>query len=108
MSLRLIIGGLITASPALVGWIVAIVLVVVMFSRGGGKAERFLAAGASLMLASSLIAAFTDAFVESLRDGMSVGIAISRILWAQRIVGLAGTISLVYAFWIKFKVKAHA
>ena len=109
MSLPLIISGLVTAGPPLVGWIVAIILAVVMLRRGGGRAERLLVIGVSLMLVTSLIHALMVGLPVWLQDtGMSVGTVISRVLLMRSLITLAGIVCLVYAFWIKFKVKSHA
>ncbi len=109
MSPPVILRGLITAAPPLAGWIVAIVLAVVMLRRGGGKAERLLFAGVSLMLVNSLILVLSEGLAMWLHDtGMSLGSAFSGVLWVGRLISLAGIICLVYAFWIKFKVKSYA
>lgn len=53
------LSGLIGIAPFLAAWIVVIVLASLMLRRGGGKAERFLVAGASLMLAKTLFGGFS-------------------------------------------------
>ena len=91
-------------------WILAIVLALIMLSRRGGKAEWFFLAGASLMVvnyAFGLLVHLWERQILALAGG-SPGAAISRILSVQRLIGLAGTVCLVYAFWIKFKVTSHA
>ena len=80
-----------------------------MLKRGGGKAERFLFAGASLMLVRSIVSTLTDFIIMWLSDTVtSVGAVIAPVLWSQALLSLAGTICLVYAFWVKFKVTSNA
>ena len=103
---RALIGGLLTASPSLVGWIVALVLAVIMLRRGGGRAERLLVAGISLMLVNTLITIPMGGLAMWLSDtGMSVGTVLSRVLWVRGLISLAGIVCLVYAFWTRFKVN---
>ena len=104
------IGGLISSAPALVGWIVAIVLATIMLRHGGGRAERFLLAGASLILSKSLIVIPTPALITWLTvDRGMTNVEVVSVLSVFHIVisciGLAGIICLVYAFWIKFKAR---
>ena len=105
------IGGLVDSVPPLVGWIVAIILAVIMLRRGGGRAERFLLAGASLMLVQSLIAILTATL--SIWLTADRGMAATEAAFVlgmfgliRGLVGLAGIICLVYAFWIKFKARS--
>ena len=46
MYIQMLAGGLLSSAPALVGWIIAVVLAAIMLRRGGAKAERFLLIGA--------------------------------------------------------------
>jgi hypothetical protein len=103
-----VLGGLVSSLPALLGWTVALVLAVIMLRRGGARAERLLVAGASLMLLQSVVAALTSAVVSwlTLERGMAnVEIAFINGAFglAKGLIGLAGIICLVYAFWLKFK-----
>ncbi len=106
------LGGLIGVAPYLAGWIAVIVLASLMLRRGGGKAERFLVAGASLMLAKTLFGGFSA----NIRALLQLRLVVERgwdqpslipIFTAIDIfigcIGLAGIICLVYAFWVKFK-----
>jgi len=103
-----IIGGLFSSIPALVGWIIAVVLAVIMLKRGGARAERFLVAGASLMLAQSIITALMAAITTWLTFGRDItNVEMASVMGAfgliRGLIGLAGIICLVYAFWVKFK-----
>ncbi len=109
MELSMFLGGLIGVAPGLTFWIVVIVLVAGMLHRGGGRAERFLVAGASIKILSNLLNIPVVAIVPWLVDrGYSVTDAIS---WLSgygifcNVVGMAGIICLVYAFWVKFKAR---
>ena len=105
-----VIGGLISSAPSLVGWIVAVILAAIMLRRGGGgRAERFLIAGASLMLVQSLIAIPTTALstwltVDRGMANVEAASVLSIFGLARGCIGLAGIICLVYAFWVKFRL----
>ena len=104
-----IIAGFAMASPALVAWIIALVLGLIMLKRQGGKAERFLVAGVSIMLVSTLIDASTEGFTQWLYRNTEIanfGRTVSLIIWAQSLVSLTGIVCLVYAFWTKFKATS--
>ena len=94
-------------SPVLAFWIAATVLAAVMLQRRGGRAERFLVAGASVKLVSNLLTIPALAIVPWLIDtGYSVEFANSVTSGYGifcKVVGMAGIICLVYAFWVKFK-----
>ena len=106
---------LLFATPYLAAWIIAIVLSVTMLRRGGERAERFLLAGSCLMFAQKLfivpISVVTRLLVipSLIERGWSPPMAASLLSYINiffSLVSLAGIISLVYAFWIKFKVKS--
>jgi len=102
-----VIGGVISSAPSLVGWIVAFVLAAIMLRRGGGRAERFLLTGASLMLVQSLIAIPTTALsiwltVDRGMTNVEAASVLSIFGLVRGCIGLAGIICLVYAFWVKF------
>ena len=107
----IIIHNLIPAAPYLAAWIAAIVLSVIMLRRGGGRAERFLLTGSCVMLASKLFSVPIVLIVPLLIDnGWSTDRALpvlSGVSLFLGLVGLAGIVCLVYAFWIKFKVKSR-
>ncbi len=106
---------LLFASPYLAAWIVAIILSVIMLRRGGGRAERFLLAGSCLMFAQKLfvvpVSTVTQLLVipSLLERGWIVqraSMVLSYIGLFFGLFSLAGIVCLVYAFWIKFKVKS--
>ena len=106
-----IINNLIPAAPYLAAWIAAIVFSVIMLRRGGGRAERFLLTGSCLMLANKLFSVPTVLIVPLL---VGSGWSTDRVLpilsgvgLLLGLVSLAGIVCLVYAFWVKFEVKAN-
>ena len=108
MYFQAIIGGLLSSAPPLAGWIVAVVLAAIMLRRGGARAERFLLAGACLMLLASVLSVPTSAlgvWLHTVRDMTSVQAAswLSIFGLIRGVINLAGIICLVYAFWVKFK-----
>ena len=110
MYTQAVIGGLISAAPPLVGWIVAVVLAAIMLRRGGGRSERFLLAGTSLMLVQSLVAIPTMALsIWLTADRGMANVEVASVLsifgLVRGCIGLTGIICLVYAFWIKFKAR---
>ena len=112
MNFTIVLSGLISAAPYLAAWIVAIIVAVIMLRRGGSRAERFLLAGSCLMLASTLVSVPIAAIVPWLVEGgasrVEAASVISGFNLFRGFIGLAGIICLVYAFWIKFKVKSNA
>ena len=96
-----------------IAWIVALVFAVRMTRNNGGRPERLLLIGVSLMLVSSVVGSVWDGLYFSLRswiaeagvDYMTVGWTFSVIGIVRGLISLAGIILLVYAFWKKFKSK---
>jgi hypothetical protein len=101
-------GGLISVAPSLAFWIAVVIVVAIMLRRGGGRAERFLVAGASVKLVSNLLSIAWIAIVPWLMHrGYSMDNAVSRLSGYGifiDVVSMAGIICLIYAFWVKFKV----
>jgi hypothetical protein len=112
MNFSVMLSGLIMAAPYLVAWIVAIIVAVIMLRRGGHRAERFLLAGSCLMLTTSLLSVPIPAIVSWLVEGgasrVEAASVISGFNLFRGFIGLAGILCLIYAFWIKFKVKSNA
>lgn len=101
------LGGFVGAAPYLAGWIAVTVLAVILLRRGGGRAERFIIAGASLKLFSGLLNIPAAAIVPLLvQGGANITYASSAAFIygiARSVVSTAGIICLIYAFWVKFK-----
>ncbi|MFC2006293.1 hypothetical protein ACFLVG_05025 [Chloroflexota bacterium] len=103
------LGYLIGAAPALVFWIAVIIFIIVMLRRGGGRAERFLLAGASLEITGTLLripagaispwlfhGGYSTTYISSVTTGCGIFV---------NVIGMAGIICLIYAFWVKFKTR---
>ncbi|MFC1901382.1 hypothetical protein ACFLX3_00420 [Chloroflexota bacterium] len=94
--------------PELVAWAVGVVLAVVMVRRGGGKAEKLLLAGCSLMFITRLATPPLQELVRRLaseRDMSNIAIA-QTMGWVSipmSILSLAGLVCLVWAFWVRFR-----
>jgi hypothetical protein len=104
--LELIFPGLMGTAPGLILWIAVLVLSVRLLRRDGGRAERFLIAGAGVCIFGSLfyipqlfIAPLLFSSGSSMENfiGLTSGIRI-----AGDIVHSAGLVCFIYAFWIKF------
>ena len=101
-------------SPMLVAWIVGIVLAARMRKRGGGKAERLLLIGCCLMLAQQLASPCPQVLILWLiaerigTTAASIGWATTMVAIPLGIIGLAGIICLVCAFWIKFRTSLRS
>ena len=93
------INGLVGVAPNLAVWIVVFILAAIMLRHGGGRAERFIIAGASLKLFSNLL---------NIPEVIYTSSAVSVYGIVRGVVGMAGTICLVYAFWIRFKARSTA
>ncbi|MFC1892996.1 hypothetical protein ACFLYR_03015 [Chloroflexota bacterium] len=98
-------------APELVAWLAGVVLAVIMVRRGGGKAEKLLLVGCSLMFAAKLATPLLYELVQGLLSeqdignvaiAQSMGLIVSQPLFT---LSLAGLICLFYAFWVKFWAK---
>ena len=94
-------------TPVLLFWTAVIILGAIMLGRGGGRAERFLIAGAGIKIIGNLISVPSSYFTfRLLAENFNTDSVITinqGIHIAANIVGMAGIICLVYAFWVKFK-----
>jgi len=105
-SYTIIIGpSLLRNTPELLAWLVGIVLAVFMVRQGGGKAEKLLLAGCSLMFAIQLVGPLLSQLAQWLvseRDMslITLGLVNSLPLFT---LGIAGLVCLVYAFWVRFR-----
>jgi hypothetical protein len=95
-------------APVLIFWIAVLIFAIVMLRRGGGRAERFFIAGASVKILGTLLGV--------LRFGIALWIIPGRPIPADdivtivsgydlfiRVIGMAGLLLLFYAFWLKYK-----
>ena len=106
---NLLLAGLVSVSSALLFWIAALIFGIVMLKRGGGRAEKFLIAGASIKIAGlflSVMLPLTTIWFFIRTDTLN-GIPWEIIFYQTFLsfVSMAGIICLVYAFWVKFKTR---
>ncbi len=105
-----------TVLPTLIpvaAWIVAIVFAIRMVRNNGGRPERFLLIGVSLMLASSLISSaiaglntwLVFKLAESGTDRVTIAGTFGIIRFFVSFISLAGIVLLIHAFWQKFRSK---
>ena len=98
------------SAPALVLWIAVVIFAAIMLRRGGGRAERFLVAGASLKIIGNLLGIATITIAPWLADkGYSMDYTASALSGYGiflNVVSMAGIICLIYAFWVKFKARS--
>ena len=106
---NILIAGLIGAFPALIFWIAVIIFASVMLGRGGGRAERLFIAGAGIKIAGSVLTIPRIVIVFLLMSERPIEPShITSILSGYDIIidiiGMAGIICLIYAFWVKFNI----
>ena len=112
-SLQAAVFGALPSAIYIIAWVVAVVFAVKMVRNGGGRPERFLLIGVSLMLAGSVISTATagisawllPGLVHSGTDFRSIAQVISTIGIIRACIAVAGIVLLVYAFWQKFKAR---
>jgi len=108
VSVSVFTGDFISRAPYLAAWTVAIILAVIMVRRGGGKAEKLFLAGSGLMLISTLASPLLKQLWAWLvaERGMSRAAASGWFVSLPLgILGVAGFVCLVYAFWLSFMAK---
>jgi hypothetical protein len=110
INLGVFFGSLVNAAPGLAVWIVALVLSIILLKRGGGRPERFLITGSSLMLTNTFLSVFVPVIQRYLMQrgltNVSAAGIISGINIFLGLISLAGIICLFYAIWKKFNIKA--
>ena len=111
INLSVFLASLVNATPGLAVWIVALVLSIVLFIRGGSRPERLLIIGSSLMLASTFLSVFVPVIqrylIQSGLTNVSAAGAISRINIFLGLISLAGIICLFYAIWKRFNERTN-
>jgi len=99
--------------PEIMAWGIGIVLAVLMLRQSGGKAEKLLLAGCSLMFFTKLASPLLHELVQWLEAerGMSnidiaqtMGLAINLPF---TILSIAGLVCLVWAFWMRFRARGE-
>ena len=94
-------------TPELLAWLGGIVLATSMLRRDGGRAEKLLLAGCSLMFVIQLAGPFLSGLVslllrEGWRTPQTVGLILSL---PTSVLRTAGLVCLVLAFWVRFRTR---
>ena len=107
--LELIGPSLLQNTPELLGWLVGIVLAVSMVRRGGGKAEKLFFAGCVLLFMIQLISPFLSGLVSTLLQQGSLSPMTPTLILSlpMGILGFAGFMCLISAFWLRFRRKGQ-
>ena len=94
--------------PMLLAWLVGIILAVRMLRRGGGKAERLLLIGCSLMFLAVIVRPFLTGLVLWLvtERGMTRASASGLFSLPASILSMTGIVCLILAFWIRWRIKS--
>ena len=90
-------------TPSLLAWLIGIVFGVRMVRQGGAKAEKLFLIGCGLMFMTQIVIPFLPRLVwwlihEQLASGLAVSLPMV-------VLGLAGIVCLVYAFWLRFRAR---
>ena len=96
--------------PELVAWGIGIVLAVLMVGRGGGRAEKLFLAGCSLIFITNLASPILSELMRRLvtEQGMTNASIAQTMGWVSiplGLLGLAGLVCLVWAFWVRFWIR---
>lgn len=91
--------------PELLAWFFGIILAASMVAGGGRLAEKLFLAGCILMFVMNLSAPFLSGLVSTLlREGWRSPMTPALILsLPMGILGIAGFMCLIYAFWLRFR-----
>ncbi|MFC1918659.1 hypothetical protein ACFLWW_01620 [Chloroflexota bacterium] len=102
------IPGMLMSIPLLLAWLFGIVLAVRMIRRGGGKSEKLLLAGCSLMLVEQIVSPFLTSLALWLTTqyGMTSFSTIGMVISIPRgILNMAGIVCLILAFWFRWRTR---
>ena len=100
---------LLQRTPELLAWLFGIILAASMVTVGGRMAEKLLLAGCILMFVMQLASPFLSGLVSTLlREGWRTPPTVGLILQLPiGILGFAGFMCLIYAFWLRFRRKGQ-
>jgi uncharacterized membrane protein YoaK (UPF0700 family) len=95
--------------PGIIAWVFGIVMAVTMIRRGGGKTEKLLLAGCSLLLLTIIVTMIFLSIRPWIREQEISAVEYSFIYSLPNgILSLAGFILLVWAFWKKFWIGGQS
>jgi predicted cation transporter len=103
--LEMVCPSLLQNTPELLAWLFGIILAVIMVTENGRRAEKLFLAGCILMFVMQLASPFLSGLVSTLlREGWRTPPTVGLILQLPvAILGLAGFMCLIYAFWLRFR-----
>jgi hypothetical protein len=100
---------LLARTPILLFWIAVIIFGAVMLGRGGGRAERFLIAGAVIKIVVNVLAipspVISSWFIGEGRETADIITFSKGYSIVLGIISMAGMVCLVYAFWCRFRMR---
>ena len=102
-------GQLIGSIPALLAWLVGIVLAVRMLRRGGGRPEKLLLIGCSLMFAGRILRPFLQGlaiWLPTVNEITRVHAAMLFLSLPRSILDMAAIVCLVLAFWFRWRTRS--
>ena len=103
-----ILPSLLISIPVLLAWLVGVVLAVRMLRRGG-KAEKLLLIGCSLMFVAQVVRPFLQGLAiwlvaeHGMTRASTSGLVVSL---PTSILSMAGIVCLIFAFWTRWRTKA--
>lgn len=106
-----VVPDLLASIPMFLAWIVGVAFAVLMLRHGGGKAEKLLLVGCSLMFLSVVIRPFLTGLALWLvaEHGMTrAGAAGLAFSLPMSITGMSGIVCLILAFWFRWKAKGSS
>jgi len=107
--LQLLGGQLVMTLPSLLGCIAALVVAVILTTRGAGRPAVFLLIGTVIMVVVILLRVPVAGILPLLTGrGLSTTGALARLsvyLMAGEVLKLGGIVCLVYAFWLQFRIR---
>lgn len=107
--LQLLGGQLVMTLPSLLGCIAALVVAVILTTRGAGRPAVFLLIGTVIMVVVILLRVPVAGIPPLLTGrGLSTTGALARLsvyLMAGEVLKLGGIVCLVYAFWLQFRIR---
>lgn len=94
-------------TPEITAWLLGIILGVVMVRRGGTRVEKLFLAGCGLMFVVELFSSIVRELATWLISGQDTdnidGVQImGQVSFSMAVLGLAGLVCLVWAFWTRF------
>lgn len=101
-----VIFSLASSWPSMLGWTAMFVVALVLLSRGKGKAERFMVAGAAVLMCRVVVGngqlTLSRWVIEHGVSRAQASLLASAVNLLLGLISLIGIVLLIVAFWIKF------